>query len=197
MCRYCSSKRFLTCVIEIGLLFLLIFPLFSAYSHQADASIPFGTSAISSQIDGMGFGNSGNRFSSFVECLHGKQISFDGGSMITFSAMLSINQQHEANKHNANGTWHIEYRTSLNDQLLYQEGIITSLDFEEKSYLLYGTETRDDVCGTINDRIVIETWCLDNTPIKYDNFAGDKPGSFAPPDYIKIYHFFSSKVSCA
>jgi hypothetical protein len=194
--------------IEMGLFFLFIFPLFSISLQQAGASIPLGPPTVSTQIDGIGFGNSGNRFSAFVECSNGKHISFDGGSMLTFSAILSINKQQEKqhepstnniglnDKHNAIGTWQIEYRTTLNDQLLYQEGIITSMDFEEKSYLLYGTETHDDVCGTINERIVIEAWCLDNIPIKYLNFAGDKSGSTAPPDYLKVYRFFSSKVSC-
>ena len=151
-------------------------------------------------IYGRGFGNNGNSFSAFIECSDGKYLSFDKGSLISFSSALSgtAHQDKHDQYHddNAVGKWQIEYGTTRFDRSLFQGGSITGMSLQGNSYLFYGFETRDDVYGTENERISIESECIDNTPIKYLNSVGDRSGSTTPPDYTKVYQFFSSEITC-
>ena len=117
--------------------------------------------------------------------------------MISFSVDLNRTAQYDQyNDDNAIGKWQIEYGTTLFQRLLFQGGNITSMSLQGNPYLLYGVETRDDVCGTEYERIVIEFECIENTPIKYLSSVGDRSGSTTPPDHAKVYQFFSSEVTC-
>jgi hypothetical protein len=196
---------------EIGgsILVLILIPISSLSMLAEYPSIAEGDTKSTTNSDGLSgmshifgkaFGNNGNAFSAFVECSAGKYQSFDKGSLISFSSILTNEAQQKMQGHlyfdTAVGAWQIEYGKSDDDQLLYQGGSIIGTSFQGSSYLLYGVETRDDVCGTEGEDITIESECTNNTPVKYLNSIGDSSGSTVPPDFTRVYHFFSSEVTC-
>lgn len=191
----------------IGFLLFILSPfVFISTEQAADAQgvlgipVPSASPNSVTSIYGKGFGNNGNSFSAFVECSDGKYFSFEKGSLITFSSGRPSEAPQDNDQFyddSAIGTWQIEYGTIEFDHFLYQGGIITGMSLQGGSYLLYGVETQDDICGTENERIIIETECIDDTPIKYLNSVGDRSGSTTPPDYAKVYQFFSAEVTCS
>ena len=191
------------------MLVLILVPITSLSMLAEHTSIAEGASKSTTNSDGLdgmthifgrAFGNNGNTFSAFVECSAGEYLSFDKGSLISFSSVL-INEEHQKMHDDfyydtAVGTWQIEYGTTEDDRLLYQGGSIIGTSFQGSSYVLYGVETRDDICETEGEDIIIESECANNTPVKYLNSIGDRSGSTAPPDFTRVYHFFSSEVTC-
>lgn len=207
MAYYHVMEKFEMVVSIIGFVLLLVYPSLPMHTEQAvtaqgpDRSTTASADSNSiTHIYGRGFGNNGNSFSAFIECSDGKYLSFDKGSLISFSSDLSRTAHQDKYDQyyddNAVGTWQIEYGTTQFDRLLFQGGRITGMSLQGNSYLLYGVETHDDICGTENERIVIESECIDNTPIKYLNSVGDRSGSTTPPDYAKVYQFFGSEITC-
>jgi hypothetical protein len=206
MVYYHVMERFKV-VSVVYFVLLLIYPSLSIREEQVVTAQGHNLSSIASadinpitQINGRGFGNNGNSFSAFIECSDGKYFTFDKGSLISFSVDLNrTTHQDKYNQYyddNAIGKWQIEYGTTQFPRLLFQEGSITRMSLQGNPYILYGVETRDDVCGTKYERIVIELECIDNTSIKYLNSVGDRSGSTTPPDYAKAYQFFSSEITC-
>jgi hypothetical protein len=207
MAFYCITEKYEKVVSVVCFVILLIYPSISFHTEQVVSAQDHHRLAIATvdntnvtQIFGRGYGNNGNSFSAFSECVDGKSLSFDKGSLISFSVDLNRTAHHDKYDQyyddNAVGKWQIEYGSSLFQQLLYQEGTITRMSLQGNPYFLFGVETRDDVCGTEYERIVIELECVDNTPIKYLNSVGDRSGSTTPPDYAKVYQFFSSEITC-
>jgi hypothetical protein len=181
MASYCITEKYEKIVSVVCFILLLIYPSISFHTEQIVSAQDHRKLAIATavtQIFGRGFGNNGNSFSAFSECVDGKSFSFDKGSLISFSVDLNRTAHHDKydqylDDDNAIGKWQIEYGSSQFQQFLYQEGIITRMSLQGNPYFLYGVETRDDVCGTEYERIVIELECIDNTPIKYLNSVGD------------------------
>ena len=204
MTHYHALEKFEKVMSVVCVVLLLIYPSMSFHTEQVVTaqghdrlSIALADITNTTQIIGRGFGNNGNSFSAFIECSDGKYFSFDKGSLISFSVDLNRTAQYDQyNDDNAIGKWQIEYGTTLFQRLLFQGGNITSMSLQGNPYLLYGVETRDDVCGTEYERIVIEFECIENTPIKYLSSVGDRSGSTTPPDHAKVYQFFSSEVTC-
>jgi hypothetical protein len=156
------------------------------------------------RISGESYGNSGGRFTSFVECFsnyHYAAKYFPGGSNLIMSATLTDN--HSTSENIANGSWQLVLRTYGESSVVIKNGtfysgeVIRQENGDPVAFILYGVEAIDTACGGEAPKLItIKASCTTPSPFYYVEENGDKIGSATPSSGHKIYYLFTHRMEC-
>jgi hypothetical protein len=145
------------------------------------------------KIQGYGLGNNGARFKSFVVCPDGKELFFDGGSYLQLNASGGKINEHS----NISGQYIIQYFGGAGNTE-HESGFFSNGVLNESSYILQGIETTNTICHNPSKTIIIFSGVCGNN-VNIEDFSDNQKilsGSTSPPNFIKVFSFFGSKVMC-
>lgn len=147
--------------------------------------------SFASYISGIGFGNSGLRFTSFATC--DDKIHFFKDSEISFKASSNNNLN---NKNQVNGTWEIKFNQFNQNIPKVKSGNIINSTIYNNLFLIIGKESIDSICNNNNNLIMITGQCGKNNPIYIFSNDNEKLGSLSAPKGDKIYYLFGDQIIC-
>jgi hypothetical protein len=147
-------------------------------------------------ISGTGYGNSGERFGSFISCSETDEVHYFKGSTIHFKTSLSDNSAVGKNSGPSSGSWVIEFVSENSQAPIMIGGQIIESNLDYNAYSLLGEQTFDNVCNNIGNTITLTGECGENTRIWFLDSNYEKVGSITPPSGDKVYHLFGSEVDC-
>ena len=154
-------------------------------------------------VTGESFGNNGNRFSSFINCVLDKHDStkfFSGGSHLAISALI-LNET-EAAESKAIGSWTLSFYPyeatgTVNKNGTFYKGEVSELDNGIRTFTLWGLEITDGICGSDSKDIIISGSCVETAPVYFSEPKGDSIGSKTPVDGENVYYFFGHDSMCS
>jgi hypothetical protein len=147
-------------------------------------------------ISGIGYGNNGERFGSYVACSEADVIHYFRGSSIHFETALSDNSAVSTNSDTPLGSWVVEFVSDNTQSPVRIGGQIIESNLSDNNYTLLGEKTFDDVCNNIGNTITLTGGCGENTKIWFSGSNNEKVGSLTPPNGEKIDYLFGSEVNC-
>ncbi|TVP39464.1 hypothetical protein [Candidatus Nitrosocosmicus arcticus] len=147
-------------------------------------------------ISGTGYGNSGERFGSFISCSETDEVHYFKGSTIHFETSLSDNSAVGKNSGTSLGSWVIEFTAENSLSPVRIGGQIIESNLDRDTYTLLGEKTFDNVCNNIGNIITLTGGCGENTRIWYSDSNNEKVGSITPPDGDKAFYLLGSEVDC-
>jgi len=147
-------------------------------------------------ISGIGYGNNGDRFGSFISCSGTDSVHYFEGSAIHFETSIIDNSPIGGNSGISSGTWTIDFVGDTSQSPTRISGDISESMVENNTYTLVGKETFDNVCNDMGNTITLKGECGENTRIWFSDSKDTKVGSLAPPNGDKLYYMMGSKVNC-
>lgn len=150
-----------------------------------------------SSISGIGYGNNGDRFGSFMSCSEHDLVHYFEGSTIHFETSLNDHSAIGQNSGTFTGSWTIDFMVDESQNPMRISGDISELKLENNNYTLVGKETFDNVCNDVGNTITLKGECGENTRIWFDDSKNAKVGSLTPPYGDKSYYLMGSNVDCA
>ncbi len=147
-------------------------------------------------ISGIGYGNNGDRFGSFISCSGTDSVQYFEGSAIHFETLPIDNSALGKNSETSLGTWTIDFVGDNSQSPTRISGDISESMVENNTYTLVGKETFDNVCNDMGNTITLKGECGENTRIWFSDSNDAKVGSLAPPNGDMLYYLTGSKVDC-
>lgn len=147
-------------------------------------------------ISGIGYGNNGERFGSFITCSEPETFHYFEGSNIHFETTVGDNSAIGKDSTLSLGSWIIDFISTNSHSPVRIGGQIIESGLDQNIYTLVGEETFDNICHDIGNTITLTGKCGENMIISFLDSGNEKVGSITPPFGDKEFRMFGSEINC-